>query len=70
MSEGICARFENMPPHIRGYSYLDNDGNGHIVLNARLTAEQNRKTYLHEMKHIDAGENADPDYIEYPEELT
>ena len=57
----------NLPTSVRGYVYLDSDGNPVIVLNARLTREQNRRTWQHEEKHIERNELTDPTYKEYEE---
>ena len=55
----------NLPTSVRGYVYLDSDGNPVIVLNARLTREQNRRTWRHENDHIDNNELTDQNYNEY-----
>lgn len=36
-----------------------------MVLNARLTREQNRKSYDHELEHIERGDMYEPTYNEY-----
>ena len=36
-----------------------------IILNSRLSVEQQRKTYRHEMNHITSGEIDDDGYSEY-----
>ena len=59
------ARLVNLPTSVRGFCYHDNEGEEYVVLNARLTREQNLKTYDHERKHIDNGELDEPTYIEY-----
>ena len=56
---------ENMPTSIRGYVFKDDDGALVIVLNSRLSREQNRRTYEHERQHIERGEMDEPTYIEY-----
>ena len=55
----------NMPTSIRGFCVLGDDGEPVIILNSRLTREQNKKTYLHECDHIDSGEFWDTTYNEY-----
>lgn len=55
----------NLPTSIRGYVYLDSNGDPVIVLNARLTREQNRMTFRHENDHILREELTDPTYKEY-----
>ena len=56
------VRIVDLPPRVRGFVTKKN-GEPVIVLNARLTREQNLKTYLHELRHIRNGdfekENAD-----------
>ena len=56
---------ENMPTSIRGDVFKDDDGAPVIVLNSRLSREQNRRTYEHERKHIDRGDMFNEDYNEY-----
>lgn len=56
---------ENMPTSIRGYVFKDDDGAPVIVLNSRLSREQNQRTYEHERQHIERGEMDEPTYIEY-----
>lgn len=68
MSENKPARLENMPTTIRGLCYHDTDGEEYIILNARMTREANRRSWLHEMKHIERGELYDPAFMEYREE--
>ena len=57
----------NLPPSVRGFVFLEEDGVPRIVLNANLTREQNRQTMAHEIRHIEAGELTDLDYNEYEE---
>ena len=55
----------DLPTSVRGLVFHDDDGDPLIVLNARLTREQNLKTYDHERRHIDRGEMFEPNYNEY-----
>lgn len=59
------ARLVDLPTSVRGFCYHDEDGEAYIVLNARLTREQNQKTYLHEKEHVTNGHMFDPTYHEY-----
>lgn len=59
------ALMVDLPTSIRGFCFLDDDGEARIVLNARLTHEQNMKTWLHEREHILREELTDPNYHEY-----
>lgn len=49
------VRIVDLPPRVRGFVTQKN-GEPVIVLNARLTREQNLKTYLHELRHIKNGD--------------
>ena len=55
----------DLPTSVRGFVYLDDNGDPKIVVNARLTREQNRRTWDHEKEHINRGDMNEPDYIEY-----
>lgn len=56
----IFTRLVDLPLTIRGYTSLDSDGNYNIYLNSRLSAEQQRKTYNHELTHIKRN-----DFVDY-----
>lgn len=58
---------QDLPTGIRGFVFQGDDGEPVIVVNSRLTREQNRKTYDHERGHIDRGEMNEPTYHEYEE---
>ena len=55
----------DLPTSVRGFVYLDDNGDPKIVVNARLTREQNRRTWDHEKEHINRGDMNEPNYIEY-----
>jgi len=57
----------DLPTSVRGFVFLDENGEPVIVLNARLSFEQNRKTFRHEKKHIQNNELHDQTYKEYKE---
>ena len=59
------ALLVDLPTSVRGFCYHDDDGEAFVVLNARLSREQNLKTYDHEQKHIERGELYEPTYLEY-----
>jgi len=65
MNEDRPAVLVDLPTSIRGFCYHDNEGESYIVLNARLTREQNLHTFDHEREHIDLGEMYDTSYLEY-----
>lgn len=59
--------FADMPTRIKAYTVINKDGMYTIVLNSRLTHEQNLLSYHHEMLHIenhDYEKNCDTDLIE------
>ncbi len=59
---------QDLPTSVRGFVFQGEDGEPVIVVNSRLTREQNVKTYDHERRHIDRNELNDPTYDEYKEE--
>jgi len=65
--DGNEARLMDLPTSVRGFCYHDNNGEVFVILNARLTREQNRKTWNHEQEHIARGDMYEPNYIEYKE---
>ena len=68
MDEDRPARLENLPTTVRGYCYHDEEGEAFVILNARLTREANRKTWLHERDHIRRGDLWNKEFREYKEE--
>ena len=56
---------QDLPTSVRGFCYHDDEGEEYVVVNARLTREQNRKTYDHERDHIARGDMYEPTYHEY-----
>lgn len=58
---------QDLPTSVRGFVFLGEDGEPVIVVNSRLSREQNRKTYRHEKRHIRRNELNDPTYHEYKE---
>ena len=56
---------QSLPSGCRGFCCLGSDCEPIIILNKNMTYEMQRRTYLHEMKHIESGEIFDPFYSEY-----
>ena len=50
---------------IRGFTTLGSDFEPIIVLNEQLSPQQKRKTYNHEIHHLQSGEFWDDSYDEY-----
>lgn len=53
----INTIFADMPCHIKSYVVSNADTSYTIVLNAALSYEQNRESYLHEYAHIMSGDH-------------
>ena len=56
---------QDLPTSVRGFVFQGEDGEPVIVVNSRLTREQNIRTYKHEKKHIQRGDMSNENYIEY-----
>ena len=53
MLDNCITIFQNLPYKIKGFAvYNSNDDFYTIVLNSRLSHDQNLKTYIHELEHI------------------
>ncbi len=61
----MIIRLMNLPTSVRGFVYHDDDGEIYIVLNSRLSHEQNLSTYVHELKHVQRGDLDNMNYHEY-----
>ena len=51
-TQGITTELVNLPTSVKGFSKSNSDMTYTIVLNARLTREQQEETYRHELEHI------------------
>lgn len=67
MEEDRPAIVVDLPTTVRGFVYHDDDGEYYIVVNARLTREANRRTWIHEKHHIRRGDLENACYHEYEE---
>ena len=67
MKEVVSVHFVDFPTKARGMFTANADGSYTILLNSRLSFEQQRKTFRHEMWHIQNHdfEKTDVDEIEY-----
>ena len=63
--ENIPVFLKDLPTTIRGFTCLGVDYSPCIVINARLSKEQQRKTYRHEINHIRNGDMDNENYMEY-----
>lgn len=55
----------DLPTSVRGFACLGEDFNPIIIINARMSSEQQKITYIHEKKHIESGELWNENYHEY-----
>ena len=55
----------DLPTTVRGFVTLGSDNEPLIVINSRMSVEQQHETCLHEMNHIITGQLYDEDYVEY-----
>jgi hypothetical protein len=62
--EENMAILQDLPTSVRGFVFLDDDGEPVIVVNSRLTREANRRTFRHEKKHVKRNQLTDKDYRE------
>ena len=46
----------DLPTSVRGFARYNPDGTYTIVLNSRMSIEQQRRTWAHEMRHIIRGD--------------
>ena len=61
----VTVVLQDLPTTVRGFVCLGSDYNPCIVINARITKEQQMKTFRHELAHLQRGELYDPSYVEY-----
>jgi len=55
----------DLPTHIRGFVVLGSDYSPCIIINSRMTIEQQKITWQHEMNHIINGDLDNDEYVEY-----
>lgn len=56
---------QDLPTRVRGFVCLGSDFQPCIIINSRMSREQQLKTFRHEMNHILNEEIYDPYYQEY-----
>ena len=56
---------KDLPPDVRGFICLGSDYEPIIVINSRMSREQQLETYRHEQKHLTRGDMYNEDYHEY-----
>lgn len=65
MPDQVPVVLKDLPPHIHGFVCLGSDYTPCIIINSRLSAEQQREVWLHEMEHIANGDMDNDNYKEY-----
>jgi len=63
--DNIPIVLKDLPVHVRGFVCLGSDFEPIIVINARMSKEQQLRTYRHEIKHLQRGEMYNVNYHEY-----
>jgi Zn-dependent peptidase ImmA (M78 family) len=63
--EEVPIVLKDLPAEIRGFICLGSDFEPIIVINSRLSREQQLRTYRHELQHLRKGEMFNEDYHEY-----
>lgn len=54
--DSINVLYADMPPRIKAYTVKCSDLSYTIVLNSKLSKEQNERSYWHELSHIQNGD--------------
>ena len=65
MPDNVPVVLQDLPTNIRGFICLGSDYSPCIVINSRLSVEQQQLTFIHEMNHLINGDMDDEDYYEY-----
>lgn len=65
--EQVPIVLQDLPTTVRGFCCLGSDYEPIIVINSRMTAEQQRKTIRHELDHIRRGDIWNEDYTDATE---
>ena len=51
--DNVYVRLDDMPPKIKGYVVLDENGDYNVYINKGLSYDQQMKALAHEVIHID-----------------
>ena len=62
MTDHVPVVLQDLPVSIHGFICLGSDYEPIIVINSRLSVEQQRKTFRHEMRHLLSGQFDDDAY--------
>lgn len=67
VNDNITTILADLPTTVHGFVTFGSDYQPLIVINSRMTVEQQRKTYRHELNHILRGDLWDEDYTDETE---
>lgn len=56
MEDEIFTYYANMPTTIRSFVVSNSDMSFTIIINARISSDQQLRAYLHELRHIKNGD--------------
>lgn len=56
---------KDLPTNIKAFTCLGSDYNPIIIINSRMSFEQQQEAYIHEYMHIKSGQIYDDNYVEY-----
>lgn len=62
----VFVKMVDLPVSVKAFVHRNDDDSYTIILNSRLCREQNVRSYLHELQHID---NADLESLETADSL-
>jgi Zn-dependent peptidase ImmA (M78 family) len=65
MDQNVPVILMDLPTTVHAFICLGEDFMPCIVVNARISAEQQRKAFLHELSHLINGDMDDESYNEY-----
>lgn len=51
--EDTIVRLKDLPCGINGMTILDSNGDYNVYINARLSVDDQKKAYRHELRHIE-----------------
>ena len=50
--DDIISRLIELPSTVNGVTVVDADGNYNVYINSRLSADEQKRAYEHELRHI------------------
>ena len=65
MQNNVPVILKDLPVHVRGFICLGSDFEPVIIINSRHSREEQLRTYIHELEHLQRGDLANENYHEY-----